>query len=118
MNFIYSFDVLIMEIEFNNQELEDLYEGKKVKNKIFKSNPQLVSQFIKVVGKLYSAPQIEDLYQITSLNYEALSGDRKGQSSVRINEKYRLIFVEIREEKEPFGVKIILIEEITNHYSA
>ena len=106
-----------MEIEFKDQELADLYEGKKIKNKNFKSNPQLVSQFVKVVGKLHSAIKIEDLYQIKSLQYEVLIGDRKGHSSVRINEKYRMIFEEIREENDPYEVKVIAIEEISNHYS-
>ena len=105
----------MLQVVFNDQELADLFEGKKVK--IFRSNPQLVKQFIKVVNKLKSAPKIETLYQINSLNYEVLTSDKKGLSSVRINDQYRLIFEEIREEEEPFNVKVIAIEEISNHYS-
>ena len=105
----------MLQVVFKDQELADLFEGKKVK--LFRSNPQLVKQYVKVVNKLKSAPNIETLYQIGSLNYEALSGDKKGYSSVRINGQYRLIFEEIREEEEPFNVKVIAIEEISNHYS-
>lgn len=106
-----------MEIEFKDSDLADLYEGKKVSNKLFRSSPQLVSQFVKVVGKLKNAPKIEDLYKINSLNYEALTGDRKGHSSVKINDQYRLIFEVIREDKEPFNVKLLAIEEVSNHYA-
>jgi proteic killer suppression protein len=38
-----------MEITFQNQLLADLYEGKKVIDKRFKSNPALVKQYIKTV---------------------------------------------------------------------
>lgn len=105
-----------MEITFNDQELADLYEGKKVKNNFFRSNPPLVKQFIKAVNWLRSANKIEQLYQINSLNYEKLSGDWAGYSSVRINSKYRLIFKEILSDKEPFDVLLIAIKEISNHY--
>jgi len=106
-----------MEIHFNNTDLADLYEGKKVNNKFFSSSPQLVSQFVKVVEKLRSVPKIEDMYKINSLNYKALTGKRKGSSSVRINGQYRLIFEIIKEDKEPFNVKLLSIEEISNHYT-
>lgn len=115
MNNLCIFAPIMLQIVFKDQELADLFEGKKVK--LFQSNPQLVRQFVKVINKLKSAPKIEILYQINSLNYEALSGDKKGYSSVRINDQYRLIFEEIREEKEPFNVKVIAIEKISNHYS-
>lgn len=105
-----------MEIIFNDAELADLYEGKKITNKLFRSNPQLVKQFIKVINWLRAVNKIEELYQINSLNYEKLVGDWKGYSSVRLNLKYRLIFKEIVSTEEPFEVLLIAIKEISNHY--
>ena len=105
-----------MEILFNDAELGDLYEGKKVTNKFYRSNPQLVKQFIKVINWLRHANKVEQLYQINSLNYEKLQGDWEGYSSVRLNKKYRLIFKEIVSHEEPFEVLLIAVKEISNHY--
>lgn len=102
-----------MEITFKNELLRNLYEGKKVTDKQFRSNPTLVTQYIKTVNKLKSATRIEQLFQFAGLNYEALSSNRNGQSSVRINDQFRLLFEEIRVEEE---VKILDIAEISNHY--
>lgn len=102
-----------MEIFFKNQLLADLYENKKVSDKRFKSNVGLVKSYIKTVNKLRFATKIEELLQMKSLNYEHLSGDRNGFCSVRINDQYRLIFEEIREDGK---VKVLDLEEITNHY--
>lgn len=102
-----------MQIAFQDTMLQDLYENKKVNDKRFKSNPTLVKQYIKTVYKLRTATRIEQLYQFAGLNYEALSGDRSGQSSVRINDQFRLIFEEIKEGEE---VKILALTEISKHY--
>ena len=63
-----------------------------------------------------SKDKIEDLYSIHSLNYEILQGDKKGISSIRINDQYRLEFkISIDSEKEP-TITICTIKDITNHY--
>lgn len=109
-----------MEIEFKHQSLADLYENKPTKDKMFKSNDKLIGKYIKTVNKLKVATRIEDLYQLHSLNYEKLRGELSGHSSVRIDDKYRLIFEEITSTPEQEGVitpiVILRIEEISNHY--
>lgn len=109
-----------MQLLFKDKLLEDLYKGKKVREKAFKSNPTLVKQYVKVVQRLINITRIEDLYQFHALNYEKLVGDRKGKSSVRINDQYRLIFEELTEEQEstqnPLEVALLALEEISNHY--
>lgn len=110
------FHLGVMNVSFSNQELADLYEGEKVSNKEFRSNPSLINQYIKTVNKLRSVEKVEHLYQYNSLNYEKLKGDRKGYSSVRINRQYRLVFVEIISKEAPFEVILFAIEEISKHY--
>lgn len=105
-----------MNIEFNNQLLIDLYEGNKVTDKQFRSNPTLVKQYIKTVNKLKAAEKVEQLFQFAGLNYEKLKGNLKGYSSVRINNQYRLIFEEIASDKEPFEIVLFKLEEISKHY--
>lgn len=63
----------MMTVSFQEEYLEDLYEGKTKKHKAFKSNPQLVKQYVKTVSILKSLTRIEQLYQIKSLNYEKKS---------------------------------------------
>lgn len=105
-----------MDIEFNNEELGDLYQGKKVKNKAFKSNPALVNQFIKTIKLVSQADKIEDLLQFKGLKYEKLVDDRIGYSAVRINEQYRLIFTEIFDNSDPPKVILLSIEEIVDYH--
>ena len=105
-----------MEIEFKADYLRELYEEMKSDDKRFKSNPQLVLQYIKTVNKLKSVTKIEQLYQLKSLNYEKKQGDLKGKSAVYINMQYRLIFEEIPDDKPPNEIKILALEEISKHY--
>jgi len=43
--------------------------------------------------QLNAADQLRDLAIFPSNRLEALSGDRKGQRSIRINDQYRICFV-------------------------
>ena len=45
-----------------------------------------------------------------SLHYEKLKGDREGQRSIRVNNKYRIIF-ELDSETEPQKARILAIED-------
>ena len=105
-----------MEISFNHQVLADLYEGKKVVDKQFRSNPTLVKQYVKTVNKLRSVQKVEQLFQFSGLNYEKLKGNLKGFSSVRINQQYRIIFEEVANTIEPFEIVLLRLEEISKHY--
>lgn len=105
-----------MDIEFRETYLQDLYESKKTTDKRFKSNPQLVEQYIKTVNKLKSVSKIEQLYQLKSLHYEKKQGNLKGKSAVYINKQFRLIFEEIPDENPPNEIRILALEEISKHY--
>jgi proteic killer suppression protein len=105
-----------MELIFKEQYLKDLYEGKKVKDKKFVSNPQLVKQYIKTIAKLQSIGKVEQLYQIKSLHYEKKIGNLEGKSAVWINNQYRLIFEEVLDEQPPHEIKILALEKISKHY--
>ena len=39
-----------------------------------------------------AATEIADLYRLPGNRYEALKGERKGQSSIRINDQWRVCF--------------------------
>ncbi len=108
-----------MNIKFKDKLLADLYEGKPTSDKRFKSNKKLVEKYIKTVNKLEYASRIEDLYQLHSLNYEKVVGKLAGLSSVRIDDKYRLLFEEatMLSDESDSPIVVLLLEEISNHYS-
>ncbi len=64
---------------------------------------------------LNRAVSVEMLYRLNSLNYEVLRGDKKGISSVRINNKYRLEFT-VREIMGEQIVTVCNLLDISNHY--
>lgn len=105
-----------MEISFKTQLLADLYEGKKVKDKAFKSNPSLITQYIKTINKLRALQNIEQAFQYKTLRYEKLSGNLKGKSSVSVNMQYRIIFEEVASNAEPHEIILLEIEELSKHY--
>ena len=104
-----------MIVKFEKQYLEQLYQTGKCGDKKHRFQPQIIKNYHKCVDVLMAAPQIEKLFTFPSLRYEVLSGDKKGISSIRINDQYRLEFrVEVVSE-EPIVI-ICHLEDITNHY--
>ena len=58
---------------------------------------------------------VEMLYRLNSLNYEVLKGDKKGISSVRINQQYRLEFT-VRDVMNEQIITVCRLLDISNHY--
>ena len=106
-----------MIIEFDDENLEELYkEGKtKSKNKKYRFQPTIIKQYKKTIDKLYAAITIEYLYQIQSLNYEQLKGELKDFESVRVNDQYRIIFKSRTEGIETI-IQICRVYELSKHY--
>ncbi len=102
-----------MLVEFENDELEELYvtpldaiRGKR------KYPVEVIKQYKKKLAILIGIHSVEDLRPFKSLNFEYLKGDRKGQCSIRLNDQYRLIFVPTKDG----SVQVLLIKEISKHY--
>ena len=56
---------------------------------------------------LEAAPNKEALMRFPSNHFEALSGDRRGQFSIRINHQWRICFEWPEEEAQPFNIEIV-----------
>lgn len=104
-----------MIIIFKDQLLIDLYNGAKVNNRQFRSNPKLISKFQLVIFTLKKVNNIFQLNQYHGLHYEKLKGNLKNYSSVRLDRKYRLIFREVTDGVD--NVIALEIIEISNHYN-
>ena len=106
-----------MFIRFDKEYLEELYDKGQCNDKKHRYQPQIVKGYVKCVKYLAQAKRIEDLFLIHSLNYEVLSGDKKGISSVRINSQYRLEFtITMEQDTNELIITVCTLIDITNHY--
>jgi proteic killer suppression protein len=103
-----------MTIQFDKEYLSELYYTGKCSDKKHWFQPNVVRIYVKRIVTLAEAPNVETLFVLNSLNYEVLSGNKAGISSIRIDSKYRLEF-KVEESAEPV-VTICNILDITNHY--
>lgn len=104
-----------MQVVFQKEYLSELYYSGKSSDKKHRFQPDIVKRYTHVINTLISANRIEDLFPLHSLNYEVLEGDMKGYESVRVNDKYRVIFRSERIESEQL-ITICNIIDLTNHY--
>lgn len=96
-----------MQVLFKTAELEQLYliPVKNIKGKLpFQKG--LIQRYKDRIVLLESIKKITDLYLFKSLHFEKLKGDKSGQSSIRLNDQYRLIIEQLNEEV----IKILVIE--------
>lgn len=106
-----------MFIRFDKEYLEELYTGGQSRDKKHRYQPQVVRGYVKCVRLLAQVRRIEDLYRFNSLNYEVLSGDKRGLSSVRINSQYRLEFtVTVEPDTRETVITVCTLIDLTNHY--
>ena len=104
-----------MDINFEQVYLSQLYYEGKCKDKRHRFQPDIVKRYIRAIDILESVEKIEELYNFHSLNYEVLVGDMRGLESVRIGNKYRLIFKTSTHEND-MTITICNILDLTNHY--
>ena len=104
-----------MYIEFDKEYLQELYTHGKTSDKKHRFQPEVIRNYQKAVFLLSSVNCIEDLFPYKALNYEALSGDKKGITSVRINKKYRLEFT-VRKTDNEQVITFCRLLDISNHY--
>ena len=102
-----------MEIKFDKEYLEELYEQGRTKNKKYRFQPQVIKKYQKRIDTLAGVTRSEELFTLNSLNFEAL--ESTDDYSIRIDYHYRLEFRVSNSESEPI-VTICLITDITNHY--
>ena len=105
-----------MEIKFQKKYLSDLYQGIVKPYKDYKSNPQLVKQYIKTINKLKSVTRVEQLFQIKSLHYEKKVGNLNGVSAVYVNDQYRILFNEVASASDDLTIDLFEIEDLSKHY--
>ena len=104
-----------MIITFEELYLEELYTQGKAHDKKHRFQPQIVDKYIKVVNLMKQQENVLGLSKYGSLHYEKLHGDKEGLSSVRVNDQYRIEFIEETEADKQIATICNLIE-LSNHY--
>ena len=104
-----------MEINFEKEYLSELYYKGKCSDKKYRFQPQVIKKYKNCIDVLENADCIEDLFPIHSLHYEVLKGDKKGLSSIRVNNQYRIEFITSQIESETVIIVCNIIE-LSNHY--
>jgi len=73
---------------FRDRDAHRLWMGEFVKR-----YGSIEKQAIRKLDMLHNASSLNDLRALPANRLEALSGDRRGQHSIRINDQWRLCFV-------------------------
>jgi proteic killer suppression protein len=104
-----------MKVTFEKEYLRDLYKTGRAVDKKHRFQPEIIRKYQYCIDTLLGAKSIEVLYNIYSLNYEVLRGDKIGISSIRVSKQYRIEFTVKDNGIEPL-VTICNILELSNHY--
>lgn len=72
---------------FRCKQTEALYNGKRARR--FEAFAEQAERRLEILD---SARAIHDLMNLPSNRFEALSGDRRGQFSIRVNQQWRVCF--------------------------
>ena len=99
-----------MRIEFADETLRKAAEVAEFRPK--KWGPDLLKAYRKKINYLANAVDDRDLRQMKSLHLEKLSGDRKGTSSIRLNNQYRLIL----NFRTDIDGRTVIVLELSDHY--
>lgn len=105
-----------MVVTFEKEYLRELYETEKATDKKYRFQPHVVSKYVRCIDLLIGAPNLEALYKFNSLNYEVLKGDKKGISSIRVNNQYRIEFITTNVSETEAVITVCNIIELSNHY--
>ncbi|MDL2124759.1 MAG: type II toxin-antitoxin system RelE/ParE family toxin [Deltaproteobacteria bacterium] len=79
-------------INFKNKGTEDINYGRSSKEALRILPKNLHKKAQVKLARLSAATSIQDLREIRGNRFEMLKGKRKGQSSIRINDQYRICF--------------------------
>jgi proteic killer suppression protein len=77
---------------FKNKGTEDINYGRATKE-AFRILPKQLHRKAQIkLARLGAVTSMQDLQEIRGNRFEKLTGDRKGQYSIRINDQYRICF--------------------------
>lgn len=91
-----------MIVSYRDKRTRDFATGKRVKAFSGIERPARLK-----LDRMEAATALRDLAVLPGNRFEALSGDRKGQHSIRINEQWRICFEWRDDAPGPSNVEIV-----------
>lgn len=91
-----------MIVSYRDKRTRDFATGKRVKAFSGVERPARLK-----LDRLEAATQLKDLAVLPGNHFEALTGDRKGQYSIRINDRWRICFAWPEGAAGPTNVEIV-----------
>jgi len=88
--------------QYRDKRLQQFVDGYRVRD--FQSFDR---QLKKRLAVLEDAQSLDDLRRLPSNHFEALTGNRKGQFSIRINRQWRLCFEWSESENRSFHIEVV-----------
>ena len=97
-----------MEVKFRTKQLKLCYEQSA--KAIQKWGSVVGRKYITRINELYSAKDFLDAFEIRSMRLHPLKGGRKGELSIYLNGRWRLIVTKGETEEH------VIVENVSNHY--
>jgi len=88
--------------QYRDKRLQRFVAGSRVRD--FQSFERQLKKRLAILEDVQSK---DDLRLLPSNHFEALSGDRKGQFSIRINQQWRLCFEWSESENRAFNIEVV-----------
>lgn len=98
-----------MRVEYHDEVLRRLAEELAYAPKGW--DPTVIKSYRKKVQLITAAVDERDLYEMRGLRMEKLKGDRQGQTSMRLNDQFRLILTFKTE-----GGRVAVILEVVDYH--
>lgn len=97
-----------MDVVFRNNQLRRCYEESA--RAIRRWGPEVGRAYIRRIAMLYALKDFQDAYQRPALRLHPLRSSQRGELSIRLNGRWRLIVTKGDSEE------IVIIEEVSDHY--
>ena len=96
-----------MRVEYHDEVLRRLAEEREYAPKGW--DPTVIRAYRRKVQLIVAAVDERDLYEMRGLRMEKLKGDRLGQTSMRLNDQFRLI-LKFKTEGERVAVLLEVVD--------
>ncbi len=103
-----------MIVTFKEDYLRILYHEHK-DDKKHRFQPQIIRNYVRIINIMKHEENVLGLFRFNSLNYKKLEGNKRGLSSLRVNDQYRIEFEEEVKDGETIAT-ICNITNLSNHY--
>ena len=103
-----------MRVLFQDEYLQYIYEEGQERGKP-RYSFNVIKSFIKKINILIDVADTKQLRGFKSLRLEALSGNYKGYSSIRVNQQFRII-IKVIETPEDATVEVIEVYDLTDYH--